>query len=152
LVVLSHNHADHIKGLVALVEAYAHDVGDVRFVIDQPPGEIPFWSSIQEWLEAGKIRSAAIVCPPETSEPGQGLPLLGSSLVGFQLSCIYPTVFEAAAVASAAPLLGTHPGRSVNAVSAIVRLTRDEAPLRTIALFRRRSDLPRLETPRREGV
>jgi competence protein ComEC len=134
LVVLTHNHADHIKGLTSLVEAFARDVGDVRFVVDQPPDEIPFWMRIQGWLGLGKIRSAGVVYPPETSEPGWGLPLCESSLVGFRLSCIYPTVFEAAAVAHGAPLVGTHPGRGANVVSAIIRLARAGEPERTIAL------------------
>ncbi len=90
---------------------------------------------IQEWLGLGKIRSAGVVYPPETSEPGRGLPLCESSLVGFRLSCIYPTVFEAAAVAHGASLVGTHPGRGANVVSAIIRLARAGEPERTIALF-----------------
>jgi len=135
LVVLIHNHDDHIKGLAPLVEAFAKQVGDVRFVIDQPPEQLPFWTPIQEWRAAGKIRSADVVYPPDTFQPSRGLPLLEQGLGGFQLYCIYPTVFEAEAVASEAPLLGTHPGRNVNAVSAIMRLARAGEPDRTAALF-----------------
>ena len=132
---MTHNHDDHIKGLTSLVEAFPHDVGDVRFVVDQPPDAIPFWMRIQEWLAAGKIRSAGLVDAPETSGPGRGLPLCETGLSAFQLYCIYPTVFAAAAVADRAPLLGTHPGRGANAVSAIIRLARAGETDGTIALF-----------------
>jgi competence protein ComEC len=135
LVVLTHNHEDHIKGLAPLVEAFPGQIGDVRFVIDQAPGEIPFWIVLQRWRAAGKIGSADVIYPPDTSQPGNGLELLDPGLAGFQLFCIYPTVFEAGAVAHDAPLLGTHPGRDANAASAILRLARLSDPGRTIALF-----------------
>ena len=135
LVVLTHNHDDHIKGLTSLVEAFPRDVGDVRFVLDRPHDEIPFWMRIQQWVGTGKIRSAGVVDAPETSEPGRGLPLCESGPGGFQLYCIYPSVFAAAAVAHEVTLLGTHPGRGANAVSAIIRLARAGEPKATIALF-----------------
>ena len=113
LVVLTHNHDDHIKGLAALVEAFARYVGAVRFVIDQPPGQIPYWTPIQEWLKAGTIGSAGEVHPPNSARPGQGLRLLNPSLAGFQLYCIYPSVFEASAVAHGAPLVGAPPGAAL---------------------------------------
>ncbi len=135
LVVLTHNHSDHIKGLAALVEEFASKVGDIRFVIDQPPEQLPFWSPIQAWRAAGKIGSASVVYPPDTFEAGTGHPLLSRDLGGFQLYCTYPTIFEAEAVVREAPLLGTQPGGSVNAVSTVVRLARTAEPHRTIALF-----------------
>jgi competence protein ComEC len=135
LVVLTHNHEDHIKGLASLIRAFPRHVGDVRSVIDQAPGEIPFWVPLQEWQAAGKIGSADVIYPPDTARPGDGLRLLDPDLAGIQLYCIYPTVFEAEAVAHNAPLLGTHPGHNANAASAILRLARSNEPCRTIALF-----------------
>lgn len=135
LVVLTHNHDDHVKGLAALVEAYAGYIGAVKFVVDQPPGQIPFWTPIQEWLKVGKIGAAGQVDPLDTAEPGQGLRLLDTSLASFQLYCIYPTVFEVSAATHKAPLVGAHPGRGANAASAILRLARAREPDRTIALF-----------------
>jgi competence protein ComEC len=135
LVVLTHNHEDHIKGLASLIRAFPRLVGDVRFVVEQASGEIPFWISLQKWRAAGKIGSANIIYPPDTSQPSNGLELLDPGLAGFQLFCIYPTVFEAGAVAHDAPLVGTHPGRGANAASAILRLARLSEPGRTIALF-----------------
>ncbi len=135
LIVLTHNHDDHIKGLTALVEAFAGHVGGVKFVVDQPPERIPYWIPIQDWLRNGKIGTADVVCSSATARPGDGKPLLEPSLDAFQLYCIYPTVFEAEAVASGAPVVGIHPGKSENAVSAIVRLVRTSDPDRSIFLF-----------------
>jgi competence protein ComEC len=135
LIVPTHNHEDHIKGLASLIRAFPERVGDVRFVVDQAPGEIPFWISLQEWRAAGKIGSADVVYPPDASQPGNGLKLLDPGLAGFQLFCVYPTVFEAGAVAHDAPLLGTHPGHNANAASAILRLARSDETGWTIALF-----------------
>lgn len=135
-IVLTHNHKDHIQGLTAIVEAYAGKIGKVYYVIDQPPKSIPCWLPIQEWLKDKKIKAAAKVCPEDTSESTNSKALLPPDFEGFQLSCVYPTEMELAAVAQGAELLGTSPeANDPNAASAVLRLTRSTAPDRSIALL-----------------
>ena len=135
-IVLTHNHRDHIEGIVELVESFAGRIGKVYYVIDQPPSQIGYWLPIQHWLKTKKIAAATKVCPEDRAEPSAGKRLLPKPLDGLQLYCTYPTEIELAAVVQAAPLLGTHPGaNNPNAASAIIRLVRSNAPGETIALL-----------------
>ncbi len=135
-VVLTHNHADHIRGIFKLVESFAGRIGKLYYLIDQPPAGIPYWLPVQRWLREKKIEAAARVCPEDRARPTAGKPLVARGLDGFQLYCVYPTEIELAAVAQDAPLEGTHPGASnPNAASAVIRLARSSTSNQTLALF-----------------
>jgi competence protein ComEC len=135
-VVLTHNHADHVRGIFGLVESFAGRIGKLYYLIDQPPAKIPYWLPIQRWLREGKIEAAAKVCPEDRARPTYGKSLIARGLDGFQLYCIYPTEIELAAVAQRAPLEGIHPGGgNPNAASAVIRLVRSGTPEQTLALL-----------------
>lgn len=136
VIVLTHNHKDHIQGLTPVVEAFAGKIGKVYYVIDQPTESIPYWLPIQKWLNQKKIRAAARVCPEDTAEPTNGKALLAEDFGGFQLFCAYPTGMELAAVVQGAELLGTRPEtNNPNAASAVLRLARTATPHQAVALL-----------------
>jgi len=135
-VVLTHNHADHIRGIFNLVDSFAGRIGKLYYLIDQPPAGIPYWLPVQRWLREQKIEAAVKACPEDRARPSAGKPLIARGLEGFQLYCVYPTEIELAAVAQGAPLEGTHPGvGNPNAASAVIRLARSGAPNQTLALL-----------------
>lgn len=135
-VILTHNHADHIRGILKLVESFAGTIGKLYYLIDQPPAKIPYWLPVQRWLQERRIEAAAKLCPEDWAKPTAGKSLIARGLDGFQLYCVYPTEIQLAAVAQDAPLEGTHPGAgNPNAASAVIRLVRAATPGQTLALL-----------------
>jgi beta-lactamase superfamily II metal-dependent hydrolase len=141
-IITTHNDRDHIRGLDRLVDAYAGRIDQIRFVPDRTEGRIPFYVRVQDWCDRGLVRLVDQLTVPATATPGAGRALLDPREASYQLSCIYPTVFDPAAVVRGAARTGSRLGRGPNAVSGVVRLARATKPEEVLILFGGDLDFP----------
>jgi competence protein ComEC len=134
-ICLTHNDADHVRGLTALVGAYRKRIGTVWLLVDRPlvPGSV--WLPVQQWVEDGWVAAVERLEAPAECPPGIGRLLIGPPDVGYRLYCIYPTLFTSEAVAHGATKVVDPLGRGPNAASAVLRLTPRDAALPTHVLF-----------------
>jgi competence protein ComEC len=135
VIALSHNDKDHIQGLDGLVHQYRKRIGQVWFLVDRKPSEIPYWVAAQEWVQKGFVRSVDVLSAPAQTRRGDGKVLLGPPRAAYHLFCLYPSVFANLAAVQGADVVGTHPGRGHNATSAVLALTTASNPKRIRVLF-----------------
>lgn len=141
-IIATHNDRDHILGLDRLVDAYAGRIGQVRFVPDRTESRIPFYVPVQEWSDRRLVGSLDQLNVPATATPGVGRALLDPGEASYQLFCIYPTIFDPAAVVRGATRTGPRLGSGPNAVSGVVRLARATKPDEVLILFGGDLDFP----------
>lgn len=134
-VCLTHNDADHVRGLTALVQAYRKRIGTVWLLVDRSRVPDSVWLPAQRWLEGGWVSAVERLEAPAECPPGTGRLLVGPTDVSYRLYCVYPTLFASEAVAHGANWTGDPLGRGPNAASAVLRLTPCNAPSPTHALF-----------------
>ena len=141
-VIASHNDRDHIRGLDRLVHAYAAGLAKSDLSPTAPNPESRFTSPRQEWTDRKLVGAVDQLDVPLTATPGIGRALLEPAEASYQLYCIYPTIFDPAAVVRSAPRTGPRLGRGPNAVSGVVRLARATNPDEVLILFGGDLDLP----------
>jgi len=141
-IIATHNDRDHIRGLDRLVHAYAKRIGQIRFVLDRTEPQIPFYVCVQEWSDRKLVGSVDQLDAPATATPGVGRALLDPGEASYQLYCIYPTIFDPAAIVRGATRTGPRLGKGPNAVSGVIRLARVTKPDEVLILFGGDLDFP----------
>jgi hypothetical protein len=106
LIVLTHNDEDHIFGLDGLVQGFRARVGQVRFVVDRAPQDIPFWVPAQHWLRAGLVGGVEELRARTGATQPRGQLLLSPPACGYWLFCLYPNLFEHQAAVRGAEIVG----------------------------------------------
>jgi glyoxylase-like metal-dependent hydrolase (beta-lactamase superfamily II) len=135
VIALTHNDEDHVQGLPALVHKYLRRIGDVLFLIDRDPTDIPFYLDAQSWAEAGVISSTTRLETPLCYRRGMGRTLVEEPVTSYRLYCTFPTMQQTEAAVRGAPTPGPRLGRGPNDTSGVIRLARRANPGRTRFLF-----------------
>ena len=134
-ILLTHNDADHIGSLTALVQAYKGKIGKLRFVVDRGR-KPPFWFPAQKWAQDGWGQDLDIMGTSVFARPGAGTLLVGADDdVGFRLYCAYPPKIWGIGFLAKFDLLWNFFSGGANQLSAVLRLTPPNANMPTLSLF-----------------
>jgi beta-lactamase superfamily II metal-dependent hydrolase len=140
VIALTHNDEDHIRGLAKLVYRFNPSprreprIGQVFFLVDRDPAEIPFYLDAQSWVRDHLIAQVARLEAPDNARPGMGATLIKEPNATYRLHCAFPIFPYSEAVSRSAPSrsrVGTNP----NDTSGVIRLARPTNPRRTRILF-----------------
>ena len=136
-VVLTHNHADHIRGIFKLVESFAGRIGKLYYLIDQPPAGIPYWLPVQcAGYERRRSRRRRGYAPKTGRGRQPASPLSPGDWTAF--NSIAFTRRRSSSRPWPRTLLLRAPTREPvipNAASAVIRLARSSTSNQTLALF-----------------
>jgi glyoxylase-like metal-dependent hydrolase (beta-lactamase superfamily II) len=135
LIALTHNDKDHILGLEGLVQGFRRHVGQVRFVIDRDPEDIPFYLPAQQWQVERTIGNVDEIRVPTDADRSSGLILMGPPQCSYHLVCLYPTVFQNRAAVAGAKTVGPKPRKNPNTTSAVMGLSLSSKPRKWRVLF-----------------
>jgi beta-lactamase superfamily II metal-dependent hydrolase len=135
LIALTHNDADHVRGLPALIQRYRRRIGRVLFLIDRNPDDIPYYLGAADWAATGIIAEVGRLETPRPYRPGMGEPLVQEPQTTYRLHCAFPTMHQTEAAVRRAAARGPRLGHDPNDTSGVVRLARPANSQRTRILF-----------------
>ena len=135
LIALTHNDADHICGLPALVQRYRLQIGRVLFLIDRDPDSIPYHLDAEVWAATGIIEEVGRLETPRHYLPGMGALLVQEPQTSYRLYCAFPTMHQTEAAVRGSAARGPRLGHETNDTSAVIRLARRSNSERTRILF-----------------